>query len=194
MLQSLSNHFLWCGFLLAPRLFRTVCSFLYVVSSLSSKSLVSFERVAPVFSNPLVLFERFAPVFSSSLASSERFAPCSYSFYSLWSLSLRVFSNSLVSSSGLLLVLKFSTLFRAAGSFLSISLCLFWSGLPVFHKIVSCFRAVCSLFSNSLVSFEWFAVSSSLGSVERLEFWFSNTLVCFSLVLALCHFTNSRPV
>ena len=106
-----------------------------------SNSLVRFDRFVPVFSNTLVSFGRFAPKFSNSLVPFERFvsfsdplerfAPCSEILVSL--------------SSGLLLALKVSTLFRA----------------------------VCSLFLNFLVPFERFVCSLSTNLFGAVRSWCS---------------------
>ena len=116
--------------------------------------LVSFERLAPCSqilynrSSGLLLVLKFpspfrpvCSLFSNFLRSSERFAPCSQIPFSFFRAVCALFQILESLSSGLLLVLKFSTLFQA----------------------------VCSLFSNSLVPFEWFAP----------WFSFSSSLVCF---------------
>ena len=116
-----------------------------------------------MFSNSLVSFERFTPcsnilyALSSglrpvySLVHFEEFAPCSQIPKSL--------------SSGLLLVLKFFAVFR---------------GQLLVPRIPSTFRAVCALFSSSLVSFERFAPCSQiLYSLSSGLLPFSNSLVGF---------------
>ena len=82
-----------------------------------------FRAVCCLFSNSLVPFEQFAPCSPDSPVSFERFAPCSQILYSL--------------SSELLPVLKFPR---------SLS-----SSLRLVLKFCSLFRALCSLFSNSLL-------------------------------------------
>ena len=102
----------------------------------------SFGAVSSMFSMFLVLFEQFAPVFT----------------------------NSLVSLDGLLLVLAFflklPCWFQAFCSvFLQIS-----SLFPLvcyFFTSHSRFRAVCSLFFNSLVSFAWFVLCSFSSGLHR---------------------------
>ena len=102
-----------------------------------------------MFSSFLDPFERFAPCSEDSLVSFERFAPCSQILYSL--------------SSGLLLVLKSSKLFRA----------------------------VCRLFSNSLVLFERFAPCSR--SLESFSSGLLLVLQFPSLFRARFDFCFQRP-
>ena len=146
-----------------------------------SNALASFARFAPC-SHSLVPFERFAslseilwvcPWFSNALVSFKRFAPCSHSLVSFE-------RNSLVSN-GLLLVLKFSSLFRAARHSFSDS-CVsferfvffflsFSSGLLRRLKLVSLtfsshLRAVWSLFSPGLCAL----VTGSTGCPSEVAF------------------------
>ena len=92
-----------------------------------------------------------------SLVHFEEFAPCSQIPKSL--------------SSGLLLVLKFFAVFR---------------GQLLVPRIPSTFRAVCALFSSSLVSFERFAPCSQiLYSLSSGLLPFSNSLVGFFFLSSL---------
>ena len=115
-------------------LFRLDCSWFFKFPS-------CFRAVCSLCSNPVV--------FSNFLVPLERFDPCSQSLRSLSS-GLPWFSNCLV-------------LFERFASFL-ISLERFSPGVlkfsGPFRKLPRSFRAVCSLFSNSLVSVAWFALCS----------------------------------
>ena len=132
------------------RAFAPCSQTLYVVSFAGiANGLLLLLKSSSLFSGVSKLLSSNSPV------SFERFAPCSQILKSL--------------SSGSLLVLKCSSLFRAICCFVSKSLCLllvlisslfravcslfsFFSPFPT--EFSSFFRAVCALFSNSLVSFE----------------------------------------
>ena len=129
----------------SPVVFRAVCSFCSDF----------FERFAPL-SAPLEQFALFFKLFSRTLVSFEGFAPGSQ------------FAQSL--SSGLLLVLKFSNLIGAVRSWCSQVFLPLSSGLYLVLEFSSLFRAACSLFSNSLLSFERFAPCS--------QFLYSLRAVC----------------
>ena len=142
-------------------------------------------------------------MFSNFLVSFERFAACSHTLYSLSSGLLPVlkFPGSL--STSLRLVLKFSSLLRAACSLfcslfsnslvpvaqLAYSLVSLERFAPCSRNISRLCRVVCSLFSNSLVCFEQFVPCSqillSLSSSLRLVLKFSSLFraVCSFLVL-----------
>ena len=153
-------------------LFRTVCSFF-----------CSFGAVSCLFSQSPVSFERFVLV----LQSSSPFR----TFYSL-------FTNSLWS--GLLLVLKLCSLFRAVCCFF-VCLVRFERFAAFFLKLSSLFRWVCSLFSipnrfrvsrsffsNSLVSFAWF-----LSFVLKFSCLFRAACSVFFPFRAICSvFSNCR--
>ena len=111
-----------------PCPFRTVCA-------LFSNSLISFERFCSLFSKFSNLFRAVCVVFSSSLLSFGGFAPCSQIPYSLPKSLRLVFENLESLSIGLLLILQFSTLFRAV--------------LLLALKLPSPFRAVCDVLKFS---------------------------------------------
>ena len=127
------------------------------------------------------LFRAFGSVFSNALVPFEQFAPCSQIPWSLSSGRLLVLKFSTIFL-GLLLVFNFSTLFRAVCS--------------LSH---SAFRAVCALFSNSLVSFERFApcspilysLSSGLLPALTFQILFVQVYALFSsLSRAVCSFSQ----
>ena len=134
-----------------------------------------------MFPNSLVSFEWFgfcSEILQSVLQSRSSGLLLSLNFSSSLSINLQPFSQILYSllifwrlapcsqiasflSIRVLLVrkLKFSSLFRTV----------FWSGFLLVLRVSSLFRAVCSLFSSSLVLFDRFAsvFSKSLVSLER---------------------------
>ena len=120
--------------------------------TLFSKFLISLERFAPVLkiSSP---FRAVCALLSNSLVLCKRFASCSHSLVSFTR------SISVVSFEWFALFLKLSSLFRAVFFCSQFSKSLSSGLLPVL-KFSSFFRVVCSVFSNSLVSFAWFALCS----------------------------------